>query len=152
MARINPIRRLMQTPLPTISEQKRKPYRPNRRQVCEIYDLINHYVFKNNLRRPPIHLGPWKNVWGMCIGNLTSVRPGTRCSIKLVDRYYCVQWFVVTIAHEMVHQYEWDILDKDMTHRQSFFYWKDKLLNYDIPLKSYHNSVNWFHYQNIYKS
>lgn len=151
MARPHPLRRLMQTPLPAISEQKNKPYRPNYREVRETYDLINRYVFKNRLVRPPIHLGPWKNIWGMCVGFNSTVRKGTRCRIKLVDRFYCVQWFVVTLAHEMVHQYEWDVLEKHMTHRKSFFEWKEVLELYHIPLKSWHRKGTWFKYQNFYR-
>ncbi len=151
MARPNPLRRLMKTPLPSIQLQRQKPYRPNIREVREIYDLINRYVFRNQLVRPPILLGPWKGYWGMCLGSIYPVKRGTRCTIKLVDRYFCVQWFVSTLAHEMVHQYEWDILEKEMTHRQSFFDWKDMLEYYDIPLKSWHKTGEWFKYQNIYR-
>lgn len=149
MARPHPLRRLMKTPLPTIGEQRQQPFRPNRREIRDIYNIINKYIFKNQLSRPPMHMGSCKNYWGMCVGGSFPTRSGTRCWFKLSDKYYCVQWFVMTLAHEMVHQYEWDILQKNMTHRQSFFMFKDIFLEYNIPLKTRYDANIWFKYQSL---
>ena len=151
MARPHPLRRLMKTPLPTIAEQKKKPYRPTLKEVRDTYNLINKYIFNNKLNRPPLKIGPWKNIWGMCIGGVYRTRTGSKCWIKLSDKYYCVQWFVVTLAHEMVHQYEWDILEKNMTHRQSFFEWRIVFDEFNIPLKTCYSTDLWFKYQNLDK-
>lgn len=149
MARPHPLRRLMNTPLPTLTEQRTKKFRPGQRQVNEIYGLLNRYVFNDKLIRPPMYIGPWKGIWGMCVGGFYPSRRGTKCWIKLSDKYFCVQWLVTVLAHEMVHQYEWDILEKPMTHRQSFFLWRNKLEYYDIPLRSWYCPINWFKYQDI---
>lgn len=151
MARPHPLRRLMKTPLPTITEQKQKLFRPNRREINEIYNLLNRYIFKNQLIRPPMYVGQWKNIWGMCVGGYYPTKRGTKCWIKLSDKYYCVQWFVIILAHEMVHQYEWDIQNKIMTHRQSFFQWREEFNYYGLPLKSWYCPISWFKYQDINK-
>jgi len=152
VARRNPLRELMQTNLPPISVQKRKLYRPKLSEVKKIYDLLNRYIFDNRLVRPPIQIGVYKKYWGLCLGHDKFQRKGTYCKIKLVDKWYCIQWLVTTLAHEMVHQYEWDVLRKPMTHRQSFFIWKSKLAKFNIDLKTYHRSHKWFKYQDFYKA
>ena len=49
------------------------------------------------------------------------------------------------VAHEMVHQYQWDILSNDredqglppiMSHGPSFFAWREPLAEYNIPLST----------------
>ena len=151
MARPHPLNELMATPLPSVSVQKLKPYRPAESDVIKTYNLINRSVFENKLSRPPLKLGTCRGYWGMCLGHQNLTRPGTWCEIKLMDKYFCVQWFVNTLAHEMVHQYEWDILDKNMTHRQSFFIWREELAKYNIHLKTAHRMTRWFKYQNFNK-
>ena len=152
MARPHPLKELMKTPLPPITFQKRKGYRPSLREIRQIYKLINKYVFNNQLTMPPIEIGTCRKYWGMCSGSEFPTRKGTRCTIRLMDKWFCVQWLVTTLAHEMVHQYEWDVLHKSMTHRQSFFMWRDQLAKFNIDLKTYHGQRQWFQYQDFKKS
>ncbi len=152
MARRNPLRELMKTPLPLITHQKRKCYRPCIREVRHIYRLLNYYVFDQQLVMPPIELGICRKYWGMCYGHEKYTKKGTYCTIKLMDKWFCVQWLVTTLAHEMAHQYEWDVLRKPMTHRRNFFIWKAKLAKFDIDLKTYHGYRRWFKYQDFKKS
>jgi len=53
--------------------------------------------------------------------------------------------YISTLAHEMVHQYQWDIysnirvkrgLTRHMSHGPSFYIWRNKLSKYGIALKS----------------
>lgn len=152
VARPHPLKELMKTPLPPISYQKRKLYRPSLREVRSIYRLLNKYVFDNKLTMPPIEIGVCRKYWGMCSGSFGFTKKGTKCRIRLMDKWFCVQWLVTTLAHEMVHQYEWDILQKNMTHRQSFFMWKDKLDKFNIGLKTYYGQKKWFRYQDFAKT
>lgn len=149
---------LMATPLPTKSEQRRMPYRPTKREANRIYDLINQEIFKGQLRRPEIQLGRIHNAWGWCAGNITPLKSGSYCTIKVSDKWFCVQWFIITLAHEMAHQYQWDILGpkraqqgKDflMSHGPSFFQHRKRLSKYDIPLKTALRTKRWFKHQNF---
>lgn len=152
MARPHPLKELMKTPLPPVSFQRRKGYRPSLREVKQIYRLLNKYVFGNKLVMPPIEIGTCRTYWGICEGQHEPTNKGTYCRIKLMDKWFCIQWLVTTLAHEMVHQYEWDILKKRMTHRQSFFMWKTQLDKFNINLKTYHGQKKWFKYQDLKKT
>jgi hypothetical protein len=150
----------MQSELPPVSAQRRLPYRPSQREVHRTYDLINRYVFNNRLTRPQITLGRTKGYWGMCIGSWTETRPGTYVTIKLSDKWYCPQWFINTLAHEMVHQYQWDVdsIEREqrglyglMSHGPSFFMFRDDLERYGISLKTAHGRKRWFKHQDFTK-
>ena len=66
MARPNPLRAVMSSPLPPITYQRRKSFRPTQDEVDWYYDKINYYVFDSQLRRPEIKLGTIVKCWGMC--------------------------------------------------------------------------------------
>lgn len=158
MARPNPLIRMMQTPLPNITFQKRKMYRPDLDEVNYIYDKVNLYVFDNSLARPPIKLGHYKGFWGECTGYEEFTNPGTYCSIKISRNWFCLQWLVTTVAHEMAHQYEWDVIgdyheeigqDRRMTHRQAFFIHRKRMAQYGISLKTSHGQRRWFKHQDF---
>lgn len=152
------LEKLMSTPLPTKTKQKRCLYRPNLEEVYRLYDLINKEIFKNKLSRPEICIGPRRMCWGMCVGFHRTRSSGSRCVIKLSDKWYCIQWFVTILAHEMSHQYQWDILspkrvkagkDDIMSHGPSFFVHRSKIKKHSIPLKTAHSKNKWFKYQHM---
>ncbi len=156
MARPNPIRRIMQSTLPSVSYQRQKLFRPSLHDVKYAYKILNRHVFDNQLRMPPIKLGITRGYWGMCIGNCFETASRTFCNFQLSDKYFCVQWFMNTLAHEMVHQYQWDIdgdhrqhagLEPLMSHGPSFFAWRDTMDYYGLNLKTAHGQKRWFIYQ-----
>jgi hypothetical protein len=81
--------------------------------------------------------------------------------IKLSDKWYCAQWMVAVLAHEMVHQYQWEILGKNMegrikwyvmNHGPSFYEWRDAMAEYQIPLNLFiKTSYQWFKTQSFDK-
>lgn len=158
MARPNPIRSIMQSALPSISDQRQKIFRPSLKDVKYAYKIINRHVFNNQLTIPPITLGITRGYWGMCIGNHNKTTSRSFCEIRLSDKYFCAQWFMNTLAHEMVHQYQWDIegedrehegLDPLMSHGPSFFAWRDIMLYYGLYLKTAHGQKRWFQHQDF---
>jgi hypothetical protein len=160
MARPNPIRRIMQSALPSVTYQRQKLFRPSPKDVKYAYKIINRHVFNNQLKLPPIQLGVTRGYWGMCIGLHEETSPNTLCSLKLSDKYFCVQWFMNTLAHEMVHQYQWDInseyrqqhgLEPLMSHGPSFFAWRDVMDYYGLSLKTAHGQRRWFAHQDFNK-
>jgi hypothetical protein len=162
MARPNPIRRLMSEPLPPKTAQRRLPYRPKLEEVEYTYQILNKYVFDNALKKPPIRQGILQNAWGICCG-LEHPKEGYRsyCEIKISDKWYCVQWMISTLAHEMCHQYQWDIygperaeMGKDwlMSHGPTFLEHRDRLQEYGIPLKVSFSRRRWFAYQDLFSS
>lgn len=162
MARPNPIRAMMATPLPPKTIQRRMPYRPDLEEVEYTYYILNKYAFDNALKQPCIILKPIHDAWGLC-QSLAIRNPGYKswCEIKMSDKWYCLQWMVTTLAHEMCHQYQWDIYGpiredegKDwlMSHGPTFLEHRDRLAEYHVPLKTCHSRRKWFIYQDLFLS
>ena len=160
MARPNPIRAIMEAPLPSITYQKRKGFRVGPAEVKYAYKIVNRYVFDNQLRMPEITIGITRDYWGMCMGSCVVYPTGSYCRIKLSDKWFCPQWFMNVIAHEMAHQYQWDIdrydradngLEPIMSHGPSFFMWRDRFAQYGLTLKTANGQKRWFDHQDFTK-
>jgi len=169
MARPNIITQYINADLPTLSEQKRLPYRPAQWEVDSVYRALNRCIFNNQLTQPEIVLGQWPKYWGMCVWEDQRQRrgswgkQGTWCTMRLSNKWYSPQWFITIMAHEMVHQYQWDInrferydqgFDRDVegAHGPSFFAWRDQLADWDVPLKTAHRTRKWFKHQDLWRT
>jgi hypothetical protein len=152
---------LMRTPLPSITDQKKLLYRPTRSQVISLYNTINEHIFNNRLVRPQIEVASHcRKYWGVCYGYYELRKSRSYCEIRLMDKWYCIQWLITVLAHEMVHQYQWDVhsvkrekngYNPIMSHGPSFRAFKRKLERYGIPLKTSHSKKKWFNTQDILK-
>ena len=78
----------------------------------------------------------------------------------LSDKWFCRQWFVDTLAHEMAHQYQWDVdgvkrikegCKPLMSHGPSFFKHRDNMEKHGLYLKITHKNDKWFKYQCLKK-
>jgi hypothetical protein len=125
--------------------------------------MLNWYIFDNALSMPTLEVVPrCRKYWGMCYGSYDApIRNRSSCKIRLMDKWYCKQWLVAVLAHEMCHQYQWDIqglerrkVGKDpiMSHGPSFFVFRDRLKKHGISLKGAHSRRKWFLYQNLFKA
>ena len=150
------VARFMSHELPTISEQKQKLYRPTMGQVEFYYRLLNHLIFRDQLTRPDLIIRRLHSAWGLCVGH-----NDLSCEIHLTDRFYCKQWFLVVLAHEMCHQYQWQVLGRQrleegrrpiMSHGPSFFIFRDRLRNLGIPLKITVKTGRWFRLQDFLRA
>ena len=153
---------IMELPLPSITMQKRLQYRPSVNDVIHVYDILNHYAFDNQLTRPKIEILPrCRKYWGMCMGETSAqAENGSYCKIRLMDKWYCPQWMVTILAHEMAHQYQWDVEGPKrehngkhwlMSHGPSFFQFRNRLAECNVPLKTTHASKRWFTHQDMFK-
>ena len=155
------LRRLMATELPNISSQKRLCFRPPQLQIDQIYKLLNTEIFNNSLKKPNIQVAArCRTYWGCCCGNDKKLDTGINCELRIMDKWYCIQWMITILAHEMVHQHQWDVSgpkresngqDSIMSHGPSFFQYKRKLSRYNIPLKVAYDQDLWFKTQDIRK-
>jgi hypothetical protein len=153
---------IMDSPLPPVYIQRRLPYRPSKSDVRYVYEQLNWLIFDNKLRMPKIVLASnCRKYWGMCIAETSINYTGSYCTIKLMDKWFCPQWMVTTLAHEMCHQYQWDIdgpkrakkgKDFILSHGPSFFLYRDKLAKYNISLKTSHRMKKWFKHQDLFKA
>lgn len=164
MARPNPIRSIMEQPLPSITYQRRKLFRPSYADIYHAYHLINRYVFDYQLRRPHLYQGILRKAWGLCSWEYNQQLSGSWCTISISDKWFCQQWFMNTLAHEMVHQYQWDhyrwehreIHGREMYlnsggHGPSFFEWRDRFTHYGLNLKTAFGQKRWFKFQDFTK-
>jgi hypothetical protein len=154
------LKKLMDEPLPSKSLQRSKPYRPKMREVKALFRLINREIFYNRLPMPLFEIRRLKDCIGMCYGREGPIRKTkSHCTLYLADRYYCRQWFISTLAHEMVHQYQWDVYSnilvkrgyhRHMSHGPTFYIWRKKLAKYNIALKStVLKDKHWFTHQDV---
>lgn len=145
---------MMQEPEPKLSYQKRLGYRTTKREVKELYNIINQEIFDNELSTAKFEVkSHCRGYWGFCIAKSFSLRAKrSRCTIRLSDRWYTKQWLITILAHEMVHQYQWDIYGKErvrngkspmMSHGPSFFRFKDKLKKHGIELRRIPRRPKW---------
>ena len=155
------LKELMDFPLPPINRQKKLEFKPSLVQAHHIYMLLNENVFNNELKTPTLIIKPrCRQHWGMCYGEFEPYANGSYCEIKLMDKWFCIQWFITIMAHEMAHQYQWDIYSREreklgkpliMSHGPSFFKFRDALAQHNIPLKTSHSQKAWFKHQNLLK-
>ena len=154
---------MMQEELPSIGYQKRLSYRTTYEEVIDLYRLINKTVFNSKLAMPTIEVMPrCRTYWGICFGE-HHMMPKQRsyCKIRVMDKWYCKQWLISTLAHEMCHQYTWDILGEErrkvgkeplMSHGPTFYIFRERLAENGISLKRYHRRSKWFKTQDLFKS
>ena len=153
----------MESPLPSLGQQKRLSYRTDINEVARLYRMLNWYVFDYQLPMPVLEVIPrCRKYWGMCYGEEEKFRyRQSYCKIRLMDKWYCKQWLVTTLAHEMCHQYQWDIIGIDrinkgkipiMSHGPSFFVFRERLKEHGISLKTAHSKRKWFKYQNLFRA
>lgn len=164
MARPNPIRELMAADLPSITYQRRKQFRPQYADVIYAYNIINRHVFENLLRLPKIEIGQLRHTWGECHWLHAREFSSSQCEIYLTDKWFCQQWFINVLAHEMIHQWQWDhyrwehqeIHGRDLHlnsggHGPSFFAWRDRFADYGLTLKVAFGQKRWFKHQDFTK-
>jgi hypothetical protein len=94
-------------------------FRPTIQDCREVFTQINNQVFLGELKMPSFRLVYTKAFWGECTGVLES--------------FLSRRLFINTMAHEMVHQWEW-LVNENMTHGPQFFQWREQLAKFNITL------------------
>ena len=105
-------------------------FRPTIADCREAFRNINRNVFNGELKMPSFRLVYTKAFWGECQGVLNDQ---TQVKMKINKSFLSKRLFINTMAHEMVHQWEW-LNNENMTHGPQFFLWRDQLANYNITL------------------
>jgi hypothetical protein len=154
----------MDSPLPSKTFQRKKLYRPSLDETYYLYKVINRHVFDNQLKRPEIRIKQLPKQWGNCLWSNRLQPTGSHCIITMVPNWFCPQWYVQTLAHEMVHQYQWDIyrfdhldyygrpmFENSGAHGPSFFAWRERFADYGMYLKTWYGQKRWFKHQDFTK-
>ena len=98
-------------------------FRPTIQDCREVFNQINRQVFNGELKLPNFRLVYSKAFWGECTGNLDN---NTKCIIKMNKSFLSRRLFINTLAHVIVHQWEW-LTYEEMTHGPKFFIWREEL-------------------------
>jgi hypothetical protein len=149
------LRKIMSTKLPPKAVQRKLPYKISKYQIKKMYKILNKELFNNRLPVPRLTIREsYKTALGHCEADVVIPVRSDRssCEIVLTDRWYCKQWCLITLAHEMVHQYQWDILNREMSHGPSFYKFRKRFERKGIPLYKYLGISSWFRTQNFFKS
>lgn len=162
MSKNSPLYQMMSEVLPNLSYQKKLRYRTSHKEVSELFHLLNEAIFDDRLPVPKIQImARCRKYWGYCIAedfhpNYASDK--SECTIRLSDKWFCKQWLITTLAHEMCHQFQWDVesrirvkhgLEPIMSHGPTFFQFKAKLAKHGIDLKRGHGIRRWFRHQSF---
>lgn len=151
----------MQAVLPSLASQKRRDYKICEDEAKYTFNIINRYVFDDQLPTPNFIIKQSRHHWGQCIGDIKLANNQSYCTIELNRKFYCVQWFVTILAHEMSHQYQWEVLSIErekygleplLSHGPSFFQYRHRLAEYGIPLKTEYSTGRWVKYQDLFKT
>jgi hypothetical protein len=117
-------------------------YKPDTNEAQKVHRLLNRYVFNNALRKTRFNIKNLKDIWAMCDGRVDRGKFFTE-QIFLTNKFPHKAMFVTAIAHEMVHQWQWEVYSAErykqgksliMSHGPSFYQWKKPLAEYMIPL------------------
>jgi hypothetical protein len=150
----------MLAPLPPKTYQRRKLFRPSDADINYAYNIINRHLFKNQLQKPEIKLGIIHKCWANCSWEDQEQESGSHTIIRMSDKWFCAQWCLNTLAHEMVHQWQWDIHrwaqgghihEYSGGHGPSFFAWREEFEYYGLHLKTSHGQRRWFRHQDFTK-
>lgn len=114
---------------------RRKPIRVKRSTLENIYDSINRAVFGSALRRPRIILAHTQEYWGEIEVGARGNQYGPRQTfcIRFAREFPNMKMVINTVAHEMVHQWEWE-RNSNITHGQAFYAWNERLANRGLRL------------------
>lgn len=105
-------------------------FKPTIQDCREIFRNINRNVFNDELKMPRFRLIKSDEYWGECVGDIDDP---SFCLIKINKKFLSKRLFVYTMAHEMVHQWEW-LNNENMTHGPAFFQWRNELKKFNIIL------------------
>lgn len=119
-------------------QSRNTPLVVQKEMVENIYTAVNNAVFNGVLTMPKIVVRDYtkKNFWGECEGWQRGSRWGEHYTvvIRIEKHFPNLKKLIATVAHEMVHQYEWEYHGV-MTHgTTTFFAWEEKLRSKGIRL------------------
>jgi hypothetical protein len=161
--RLNPVTKIVQSDLPTPDVMLTVGHKTCLKEVRYYYKILNRYVFADQLTMPSLKIKKLRDCWALCEGYVILDNDkdisGFSTQIILNSQQLCPQLCLVSLAHEMVHQYQWQVLGPQrlkqglkplMSHGPSFFRWRKKFHNFGIPLATGHRALKIAYHQDIW--
>lgn len=90
-----------------------------------------------------------RDAWALCEGDLYTgqdrfIHDPVCHRIILAEQFPSRKFFVEVLAHEMVHQYQCEHLNR-MDHGQTFWAWENRLNRYNLRLFKAKSASRWNH-------
>lgn len=128
-----------------------KVFRPTLHQTKYWFGVINKEIFQSKLAKPRITVSQKKQVYGQCVANWDSRiigrkgewnqkkipyhNPTMHYLIEMHHKFPTWQVYIETLAHEMVHLYQFSIInDATANHNNSFYAWKNRFKKFGLSL------------------
>ncbi len=110
-------------------------YYPTIKACHDWFDVLNKHIFKSTQKRfQKIQLVNFKDTWAQCEGKYSPKKESRYCNLKIKKSPFPnFASFLVTLAHEMVHNHEW-VHENTMTHGKTFLEWKEDFARVGLPL------------------
>ena len=111
---------------------KDEPLIPSKHLITRWHNILNEEVFNNRIH-------PFKNVEIKRKQGCHAEHIGLEDdkylygTLSITNLFENKSYFIFTLAHEMVHQWQWMHLYKT-DHGQTLMKWKEKLNQFEIPL------------------
>ena len=149
----NSLQQVLAWPAASRSQQRKKPYRPTVSAVATAWREINSSVFGGILTQPEIVCRRLRGKWGECEGYNEPLDSGSYCRIIMNYRWYSHHWMINVLAHEMVHQWQWEHQGKwllllgvnpVLDHGYDFQSWKPRFQQHGLTLCHVYDDDVWF--------
>lgn len=127
-----------------------KNYYPTQDSAVRWFHILNRSLFENKLKPLPITVRRLRGCMGMLNidwdnrltragkwdqSKLPFHNPTFRYDMILNYRYKTWRDFLETLAHEMVHQYQVEVIkDPYSNHNANFYAWREKFARYKLKL------------------
>ena len=113
--------------------KKIKTFYPTKHLITRWFNILNEEIFNNQVH--PFYDIEILQKKGCHAEHIPYEEEGEKVYgvLSIADRFINRNEFLFTLAHEMVHQWQWMTLNRT-DHGESFFKWKNKLAQFEIPL------------------
>ena len=110
-----------------------KTFYPTKHLITRWFNILNEEIFNNQVH--PFYDIEILQKKGCHAEHIPYEEEGEKVYgvLSIADRFINRNEFLFTLAHEMVHQWQWMTLNRT-DHGESFFKWKNKLAQFEIPL------------------
>jgi hypothetical protein len=110
-----------------------KTFYPTKHLITRWFNILNEEIFNNQVH--PFYDIEILQKKGCHAEHIPYEEEGEKVFgvLSIADRFINRNEFLFTLAHEMVHQWQWMTLNRT-DHGESFFKWKNKFAQFEIPL------------------
>jgi hypothetical protein len=116
-------------------------YYPTIKDIRKWHAILNELIFDGKIPKfYDIEIKRFQGQYAACVPHIKMKPPYDRCvKLQIDPKFRNFKLFLAILVHEMIHCHEWINYGK-MTHgKKSFFMWKEKLAEHNIPLRErYH--------------